>query len=593
MAKRSQSKEAKRAGATRNTAATSSMVRERVPTPAASTPAAEAVGRPSGLHRRGSIGPPSVRPSSVPPGTVLQTPSLATVVDVVLSLSRAVRLEMHDEEIVHAYMQELRKLLPARHLAIRLFAADTGRLTLVYATGRLIPERRDEILVTKEALERHGIDAHANGRAMQHAEKYVPLFAEGAVGFDVPMSDGELMVGVLAVEYPHGVAAPPDDRSVVVPLAVQLGSALRHARLLREAVYLRDYLSKLLDHANAPIIVIGRRREVTVVNLAVLALTGLDRESALGRDFITLVSEEERRRIMPVFIDALRGVPTSNFEVKLPRAGGGFARIAFNVASILSADGEVDGVIAIGRDLTEVRELESQVIQAEKLATLGQLAAGVVHEINNPLTSISVYSDYLLKKGERAHADPADVEKLRRIVHASERILNFTRDLVAYARPSAEQPRSVSIHDVLDQSVMFCEHVIRESGVVVEKRYALELPPVFAVKGQLHQVFINLITNACQAMPAGKGRLVLETRMADSGRLLVRMTDNGSGIAPEHAERIFEPFFSTKSEGRGTGLGLSIVRNIIEQHRGEVRVRSAVGEGTSFEITLLCRADAG
>ena len=522
-----------------------------------------------------------------------ETPSLASVVDVVLSLSRAVRLEMHDEEIVHVYMQELRKLLPARQLAIRLFAAESGRLTLVYATGRLIPERRDEILVTKEALERHGIVAQSNGHTMQHADQYVPLFAEGAEGFDVPMSDGELMVGVLAVEYPIGVEAPADDHAAVVPLAVQLASALRHARLLREAVYLRDYLSKLLDHANAPIIVIGRRREITVVNLAVLALTGLAREEALGRDFTSLVPEDERRRIMPVFIDALRGVPTSNFEVKLPRGSGGFARIAFNVASILSADGDVEGVIAIGRDLTEVRELESQVIQAEKLATLGQLAAGVVHEINNPLTSISVYSDYLLKKGERAEADPADVEKLRRIVLAAERILNFTRDLVAYARPTAEQPRSVSIHDVLDQSVMFCEHVIRETGAVVEKRYSRELPPVFAVKGQLHQVFINLITNACQAMPAGKGRLVVETRAVDGGRLLVRLADNGSGIAPEHADRIFEPFFSTKSEGRGTGLGLSIVRNIIEQHRGEVRVHSAVGEGTAFEITLLCRADAG
>jgi len=574
------------------------MVRERAPEPDAareadaSTPAAEEIGRRSGTHRRRDLGLPSVRPSSVPPGTVLDAPPLERVVQTILSLSRAVRLEMHDEEIVHAYMQELRKLFPGRHLAIRLFAPDSGRLTLVYATGRLLPERRDDILVSREALVRHGLDVTANGNVrMKQADAYVSLFDEGAEGFDAPMTDGERVVGVLAMEYPGGVIAPPDDRSIVVPLALQLASALRHARLLREAVYLKDYLGKLLDNANAPIVVIGRRRQVTVVNRALLTLTGRSRESVLGEDFTTLVPDDERPQIMPVFIDALRGVPTSNVEVRLPRADGGMARISFNVATILSADGDVEGVIAVGRDLTEVRQLEFQVIQAEKLATLGQLAAGVVHELNNPLTSISVYAEYLLKKGERSGADPADVEKMRRIVQAAERILTFARDLVAYARPTSERPRAVPVHEILDQSIMFCEHVIRETGVVVEKRYGRDLPPVWAVKDQLHQVFINLVTNACHAMAKGDGKLVVTAEPVEDGFLSIRLTDNGAGITAENLDKVFEPFFTTKSEGRGTGLGLSIVRNIVEQHRGRVQVTSEVGTGTTFEILLACRGE--
>jgi signal transduction histidine kinase len=272
----------------------------------------------------------------------------------------------------------------------------------------------------------------------------------------------------------------------------------------------------------------------------------------------------------------------------LPRANGGFARVAMNTASIVSADGEVEGVIAIGRDITEVRQLEEQIIQAEKLATLGQLAAGVVHELNNPLTSISVYSDYLLKKGERGTGEPSDLEKLRRIVQSAERILNFTRDLVAYARPSNEEPRLISIHDVLDQSVVFCEHVIAESGVRVVKKYAENVQPVYAVKGQLHQVFINLITNACHAMPMGAGHLTVETEPVEE-RLMVRLADNGAGIPSDHLDRIFEPFFSTKGEGKGTGLGLSIVRNIVHQHGGSIQVKSELGGGTAFEIALPYR----
>src|SRR5690606_36675454 len=185
----------------------------------------------------------------------------------------------------------------------------------------------------------------------------------------------------------------------------------------------------LLDHANAPIVVIGREREIRVVNRAFLDDTGGDRERLHGRDFLSLLPETERQRILPVFIHALRGEPTGNFEVRVPRSGGVHSRLVINTASILAADGEIEGVIAIGRDLTELRELEEQVIQAEKLATLGQLAAGVVHELNNPLTSIAVYGEYLLRKSEQTGTDPSDVEKLRRIVESAERILRFTRDL--------------------------------------------------------------------------------------------------------------------------------------------------------------------
>ena len=231
------------------------------------------------------------------------------------------------------------------------------------------------------------------------------------------------------------------------------------------------------------------------------------------------------------------------------------------------------------------RDLQAQIIQSEKLASLGQLAAGVVHELNNPLTSIVAYSDYLRKKGERAGADPTDVERLRRIGEAADRILRFSRDLVDYARPSTGIATAVPVHDVLDQSLVFCEHVVGNTGVVVERAYHAAPARVRAVAGELAQVFVNLVTNACHAMPALGGHLVIRTANDDAG-VRIEVADNGHGIEAELLAKVFEPFFTTKSEGRGTGLGLSIVRNIVQRHGGTVRAESDGETGSRFIITL-------
>ena len=123
------------------------------------------------------------------------------------------------------------------------------------------------------------------------------------------------------------------------------------------------------------------------------------------------------------------------------------------------------------------------------------------------------------------------------------------------------------------------------------KRYDPSLPPVYGVKGQLVQVFVNLLTNACHALPLGAGRIVVQSMSGGDGRLAVRITDNGKGIPEDNLQRIFEPFFSTKGEGKGTGLGLSIVKNILDQHRAQITTQSEVGFGTTFEVVLACRPD--
>ena len=233
--------------------------------------------------------------------------------------------------------------------------------------------------------------------------------------------------------------------------------------------------------------------------------------------------------------------------------------------------------------------LQAQVMQTEKLASLGQIVAGVVHELNNPLTSIIAYSDYLTKKlVNDSSADlTEDAERVRRIGEAAERILKFTRDLVAYARPTGDSRGPVRIEEVIERALLFCEHEFADGRVEVEQSFVQPLPSIAGIAGQLTQVFVNLFTNAAHAMGEQGGLLRVVVSSIDSGTSLrIDVSDTGSGIPAEAMPQIFEPFFTTKTDGRGTGLGLSIVRGILDAHGGTIQVSSADGRGTSFTLML-------
>ncbi|APR84763.1 integral membrane sensor signal transduction histidine kinase [Minicystis rosea] len=256
-------------------------------------------------------------------------------------------------------------------------------------------------------------------------------------------------------------------------------------------------------------------------------------------------------------------------------AGQLFERVTAMIAAV------VDHHRAVARSLQALR---AQVIQSEKLASLGQIAAGIVHELNNPLTTIVAYSDFLRKKLTRTGGEQSDVERLARINEAAERILRFSRDLTAYSRPSSEVPAPVAIHDVIDRALVFCEHELDSTGVLVERQFG-EVRAVRGVAGQLTQVFVNLFTNAAHAMREGGGMLTITTSMRDD-EVEITVSDDGHGIDEEHRERVFEPFFTTKADQSGTGLGLSIVRSIVQSHGGRIRVDGNEPRGTVFCVGL-------
>ncbi len=502
-----------------------------------------------------------------------------------------------DEDILRAYVHALERLYPTVRFAMRLSRGPLERSAIVQATTHHIrPNALDQVTITEAGLVRAGFAETAEPPpAMVLRRTYEPILLAGpgeelipADGLDIALARAGEVFGVLAAEFERGAEVPSRLEDALLMAATQASAAIECGRLRRESLHLRDYLEKLLEHANIPVLVIGRDRNIRVVSGAFGRITGLDRAELISRDLLQLAGQSERVRVLSAFVHALRGGDVPPFELRLPKAGGGHARLQFTLAPILDSEGSVAGVIAIGQDRTEVRELEGQVIHAEKLATLGQLAAGIVHEINNPLTSIAVYGEYLMGKLSRSGAEQSDIKRMERILRSSDRIMSFTRNLLSYARPSKEEAQPVSVNAVIEEAEGFCEHSIREANVTVIRNYGENLPEVKAVHGQLHQVFVNLITNACNAAPEEGGRVRLSTRLHGHDQIQIEVEDNGVGIGQAELSRVFEPFFSTRRKGKGTGLGLSIVKNIIEAHRGSIEMESEVGQYTRVLITLHC-----
>jgi len=503
----------------------------------------------------------------------------------------------NDEKILRSYVHALERLYPKLRFAMRLLPRSVERSSIVQAaTHHVRPEAMAEVSITEAGLLRAGlVQPMEPPRGIIVRRTYEPILIASATedslptdGFDAPLTRSGEVIGVLATEFERGSELPTRLEDAVLIAAAQVSAAIDNGLLRRESLHLRDYLDKLLEHANIPVLVIGRDRGIRVVSSAFGRITGLDRSELIAKDILHLAAQSERVRVLSAIMSALRGADVPPFELQLPKAGGGNARLQFTLAPILDAEGRVAGVIAIGQDRTEVRELEGQVIHAEKLATLGQLAAGIVHEINNPLTSISVYGEYLLSKLTRTGAEPSDLKRVERIMRSSDRIMSFTRNLLTYARPSKEEAQPILLNDIVEEAVGFCEHIMREAQITVVRDYGEDLPKVNAVPGQLHQVFVNLITNVCNAAPEEGGRVRLSTRLYGHDRIRIEVEDNGVGIRPAELTRVFEPFFSTRRKGTGTGLGLSIVKNIVEQHRGVIEIRSELGSGTTVSITLPC-----
>jgi PAS domain S-box-containing protein len=381
-----------------------------------------------------------------------------------------------------------------------------------------------------------------------------------------------------------------EDVELLESLASYIGIALQNASLyarleeqIGEFERLKEFNENIVESINVGILAIDLDDRIESWNAQMEAMYALSRAEALGQPLQDVFP--------PEFIEALEGFRNEQgvhhlYKFRLTTRAGEQRTANIAVAPLLSRDFVSVGRIILVDDITERVSLEAQLTQADKLSSIGLLAAGVAHEINTPLAVISSYAQMLSKqlKGDARLAPVLD-----KITQQSFRASEIANGLLNFSRTSTTEFRNTDLNQVIRDTLSLLEHQFKTAEIFVELDLAGDLPPIHGNPGKLQQVFLNLLLNAKEAMPGG-GRLRVAT-LAGNGEnyIAALVSDSGSGIAAEHLKRIYDPFFTTKTlprpgDRRGTGLGLSVSYGIIQEHAGKIHVESAIGAGTTFRL---------
>ena len=257
------------------------------------------------------------------------------------------------------------------------------------------------------------------------------------------------------------------------------------------------------------------------------------------------------------------------------------ATLNIAIAPLVSKDQERIGRLVIFDDVTDRAELEQRLVQADKLSSIGLLAAGVAHEVNTPLAVISTYAQMLAKQVADDTQKSVILDKIAKQTFRASEIVN---SLLNFSRTSSTSFGEVKLNRVIQETLSLLEHQLQKTGIQVRTELDPELGPVQGNAGKLQQVFLNLILNARDAMGSG-GALEVRT-WQEGARARIEVADSGTGIAPEHLHRVYDPFFTTKPARQGTGLGLAVTYGIIQEHGGSIEVTNRSGGGAQFRIEL-------
>ena len=345
----------------------------------------------------------------------------------------------------------------------------------------------------------------------------------------------------------------------------------------REIEETKQYLENLLENANDVIYTLDLDQQFTYVNGKINAW-GYRKDDLIGRPYLSLLSRRHRGRRLKSTLDI---GAKQVYEVEVVTRLGEVRAVMVSVSPLQGADGKILGVLGIARDMTETKKLERQIRHAEKLASIGQLAAGVAHEINNPLGGI-LNCLYNLRKGSLSPA--RQEEYWASMEHGVRRVQKIVRQLLDFSQQHEPAFSPADINRIVDQVLGLTTHLFVPNRIRLETFPGNGLPNVMVDRHMIEQVLMNLILNAVQAMKNG-GVLTLRTSVAE-GICRVEVNDTGSGIPASVLPRVFDPFFTTKGEGEGTGLGLSVNLGIMERHGGNILVESEVGKGTTFTLCL-------
>jgi two-component system NtrC family sensor kinase len=498
------------------------------------------------------------------------TRALATLTQVIAELASPKPLE----QSILAALRQLSEELESRETAIWLHEPD--RLVRAWGVG--------EALMTASAVLEAVADSVGAGLLVEQ------------------IASGAHRIGVLALRLSRPLN--PQERLMLTGVANLLAPELAHAEKSRQLEVEveartadidreRRFGEKIIDSLPLGLYVIDREYRIQAWNRKrETGMQGVSRDEAIGRTIFEILHRQPPEMLRREFDDVFTAGRVQEFQME-SLATGELRTYRITKIPMRLGDSAVTHVITIGDDVTDWKEAQQRFAQAEKLAAIGQLAAGVMHEINNPLATIAACAESLgfklrdvVKAGGTIPADAS--EYLNIIDNEVGRCKQIVDGLLDFSRPKQELRERVSLNEVIGRTLLLLKHHVRFKRLTVHQELDPEIARVPQANGeQLVQVFMALFLNALDAM-GDRGVLTIRTRrgsFAEDGAI-AEVVDQGHGIARSELSKIFEPFYTTKAPGRGTGLGLAICYGIIQEHGGRIEVDSVLGQGSTFRVIL-------
>src|SRR5712664_1781337 len=347
----------------------------------------------------------------------------------------------------------------------------------------------------------------------------------------------------------------------------------------------QEFARRLVDNFPDLILVLDTADHYTFVSPRCKEILGYDVAEMQHLEFGGRSHPEDLPSALSLYKDIIAGSQTfASLEIRVRHKLGDWRRIRFNFSPLSDEKGNIEGVVLSGRDVTDLKRLEEQLIQAEKLAAMGQMLAGVAHELNNPLTAILGVTE-LLRESEGVQENTK--RQLELTHRQARRAARIVQNLLEFSRPAAPQKKALDVNTLIERTLQLQDHSLRRNNVHVDFQPQSDLPAVIGDANQLIQVFLNLISNAEHAIREVRETGRIQIRIGRiGGHISVTVQDDGVGVAQEALPKLFDPFYTTKRPGGGTGLGLSICMSIVREHGGSIDVETLPAGGSAFTVYL-------
>jgi PAS domain S-box-containing protein len=501
-----------------------------------------------------------------------------TLIEFGRTLSNEVRLD----PMLGSALDRISQALLVDRLAI--FLASDGRPELARSMGVRFGGPLDLSFLEGPGIER-GYLFFESARAARVEDEAVRRTLEQLdLNYFIPCRVHDRMVAVLGLgKTVDGDYLSSDDLELLTTIAGYVAIAIENARLYtsleqkaEQIERLKDFSENIVESLNVGVFAVDLEGRVESWNTQLEQLIGVPRSGAVGRRLEQVLPAE---LVAEVAARAADEHVSGIYKFPLRNHAGRSLVVNVSLTPLVGKAGEKLGRLILIEDITQRVSLEDQLVQTEKLTSLGLLAAGVAHEVNTPL---AVISNYIQMLARQLPGDDPRHKIIEKIVKQTFRASEIVNNLLNFSRTGGSEFAEVNLNMVIEETLSLVSHPFRTSRINVIRALAQDLPPVLGSTNRLQQVFLNLFMNARDAMPTG-GMLEVRTG-STNGFVEVEVTDTGSGIPRDHLNRIFDPFFTTKASGRGTGLGLSVSYGIIKEHAGKIDVRSTPGKGTSFRL---------